>query len=358
MRTLPFLLCLFAVPLQAQDKKPLPPEKAKLAFLQQLDRPKVPLDPKNEKDPQVAGDYRIEVLSIASEKKADGTIERVPIRIVQLKAESKSPRPVMILLHGTGGSKDGMADWLKEFASHGFLALAIDARYHGARVPESKGAEAYVKAITKAWQTPEGKPMEHPFYYDTVWDLWRVLDYVEKRPDVNPRLIGMLGISMGGIQTYLASSVDERVAVALPLIAVQSFKWSLENDKWAGRANTIKATHETAAKDLNEEKVNQKVCRTLWNKIIPGILDDFDCPNLLPLYAGRPLFIANGELDPNCPIEGSKIAIESVTKAYKNAKCEDKLVVRINKGIAHKVTDEDRKEAIEFAKKWLLKSGG
>jgi hypothetical protein len=57
---------------------------------------------------------------------------------------------------------------------------------------------------------------------------------------------------MGGIETWLAGSVDERVAVLVPMIGVQSFRWSLENDKWEGRANTIKGAHEAAAKDLGE----------------------------------------------------------------------------------------------------------
>ena len=80
----------------------------------------------------------------------------------------------------------------------------------------------------------------------------------ETRDDVDAKRIGMMGISMGGIQTWLAASVDDRVAVAAPLIGVQSFRWSLENDKWQGRANTIKAAHEAAAKDLGEPMVNQQ----------------------------------------------------------------------------------------------------
>ena len=80
----------------------------------------------------------------------------------------------------------------------------------------------------------------------------------------------MIGFSMGGIETWLAASVDERVKVAVPAIGVQSFRWCLDNDRWQGRANTIKAAHEAAAKDLGEPAVNQKVCRALWNKVIPG----------------------------------------------------------------------------------------
>ena len=110
---------------------------------------------------------------------------------------------------------------------------------------------------------------------------------------------------MGGIETWLAAAVDDRVTVAAPLIGVQSFRWSLENEKWQGRANTIKAAHEAAAKDLGEPMVNKRVCRELWSKVIPGILDDYDCPNVIRLFAGRPLFIANGDQDGNCPIGGA-----------------------------------------------------
>ena len=197
--------------------------------------------------------------------------------------------------------------------------------------------------------------MEHPFYYDTVWDLWRLIDMIVAEKSLDGKHIGMLGISMGGIQTLLAASVDDRVTVAAPLIAVQSFRWSLENDKWQGRTNTIKAAHEVAAKDLGEPMVNRKVCRELWNKVIPGMLDDFDCPNLIRLFAGRSLFIANGDQDPNCPVEGAKIAIAAAEDAFTKAGAKDRLSVSVAEGVGHKVTDEQHAAAVEFCVKWLKK---
>jgi dienelactone hydrolase len=350
---LPFAL-VFAFTFTATTAgQPLPPDKAKAAFLKLLDRPRVPADVK-EGVGLASGAIAVSEWSFASEKKADGTVERVPVLMV-VPAGAKGKLPVVIVLHGTGGSKEGVKSWLTDFAAEGIIGIAIDARYHGARSGGAKGSAAYVAAITKAWQTPAGKPMEHPFYYDTVWDLWRLIDVLEKRPDVDPKRIGMMGISMGGIQTWLAASVDDRVAVAAPLIGVQSFQWSLENDKWQGRANTIKATHEAAAKDLGEPAVNKRVCREVWNKVIPGILDDYDCPNLLPLFAGRALFIANGDMDANCPVEGARIAIKAAEAAFTKAGTNDRLVVRVNQGVGHKVTDDDRKECIAFCVKWLKK---
>lgn len=352
MRCLLVALVTFTLaPLASAD--PLPPEKARAALLKLLDRPKV--KPEVEEDTaKTANQLVYQKWTFASEKRADGTVERVPVLQVS-PAGPNQKRPVMIVLHGTGGSAEGVRGWLEEFARVGIVGIAIDARYHGTRATAGKGSTAYVAAITKAWKAPADK-QEHPFYYDTVWDLWRLVDVLEARTGIDPKRIGMMGISMGGIQTWLAASVDERVAVAAPLIGVQSFKWSLENDKWQGRANTIKATHEAAAKDLGEPAVNKKVCRELWSKVIPGILDDFDCPNLLPLFAGkhpRALFIANGDMDGNCPIEGAKIAIRAAEDAFAKAGAKDKLAVRVNTGVGHKVTDEDRKACVEFCAKWL-----
>lgn len=361
MRRLPLLLLVaVALPLpalHAQDQKPLPPKDAKAAFLKLLDRPKVPPDMRPEAAPVKKDGLTYHRRSFASEKKADGTVERVPYLAVAPE-KLKGKMPAMIVLHGTGGSKDGVASWLEEFARQGIVGIAIDARYHGDRVGGAKGSAAYVAAITKAWRTPAGKPMEHPFYYDTVWDLWRLLDLLEQDPDIDPKRIGMLGISMGGIQTWLAASVDDRVAVAAPLIGVQSFRWSLENDRWQGRANTIKAAHEAAATDLGEPAVNRRVCRELWGKVIPGILDDFDCPNLIRLFAGRALFVANGELDNNCPAEGAKLAMAAAAEAFDAAGAKDKLEIRIAEGVGHAVTPEHHKAAVAFCVKWLTGKKG
>jgi dienelactone hydrolase len=347
-----WVLSLFFVPLiaRADDlSKALTPAETRKAFLTLLDRPRVEPDVKDLPG-SASGAVATFSFTFASEKKRDGSIERVPVLCVRPAKEGRYP--VVIALHGTGGNKEGMKPWLTDLAKRGIMGVAIDARYHGDRSGGAKGSTAYGAAITAAWKAPKDR-MEHPFYYDTVWDLWRLIDVLEKRPDVDPKRIGMLGISMGGIQTWLAAGADERVAVALPLIAVQSFRWSLDNDKWQGRANTIKATHEAAAKDLGEPAVNAKVCRALWGKIIPGITNEFDCPQMLSLFAGRPLYIANGTEDANCPIDGARIAIRAAETAYATAGAKEKLKVSIAEGVGHKVTDEQRAEALAWCEKWL-----
>jgi dienelactone hydrolase len=337
-----------------------PVAEVKAAFLKMLDRPRVPLDVKVEESPaEPKGtppeklNYTTEWLSIATEKKADGSIERVPVLLIRPN-DRKGKLPCVIALHGTGGNKESQKGFMIDLAKRGMIGVAIDARYHAARVPNAKGSDAYVAAITNAWRTKPGEPMEHPFYYDTCWDLWRTIDYLVTRDDVDPERLGMMGISMGGIQTWLAASVDERIKVAVPAIGVQSFRWSLEHDEWQGRARTIKQAHDAAAKDLGESEINQRVCRELWSKVIPGILDQYDCPSMLRLFAkDRHLLILNGEKDPNCPLGGAKLAFASAEEAFNSEHRSEHLKIMVATGVGHAVTTEHRTAALDWLEKWL-----
>ncbi len=349
------LLLILLTPALVRAQAPVPgpyppPAEVRAAFKRLLDRPLIP--------PALSGEAKtdnvltIERLSFASERKPDGTTERVPMLIVK-PANRTGRLPAVIVLHGTGGTKDRMLDWLTDLAKRGIIGVAIDARYHGDRSGGAKGKEAYERAITRAWRAKPGEPQENPFYYDTVWDLWRTVDVLRDRPDIDPARIGMMGVSMGGIETWLAAAADERVAVAVPAIGVQSFRWSLEHDRWQGRARTIQQAHDAAAKDLGEPRVNARVCRELWAKVIPGITDQFDCPSMLRLMAGRPLLILNGDQDPNCPIEGARLAFASAEAAYRAAGAADKLKIMVAEGVGHKVTAEQRRAALDWLAKWL-----
>jgi dienelactone hydrolase len=352
--TVAAIVVLFAVALPAAPptSKYPPPEEVRAAFLKQLDRPRVPPDPQEVSPPTEEDGLVTENLTIASERKPSGPLERVPILIVR-PSSSTERLPAVIVLHGTGGNKEAMKPMLEKLAERGIIGVAIDARYHGARSGGKPKSEAYVAAITKAWEAKPGEFQEHPFFYDTCWDLWRLLDYLEQRDDVDPKRIGMIGFSMGGIQTWLAASVDKRVAVAVPAISVQSLAWGLENDHWHARAKTIAGAHQAAARDMGESEVNARVCKALWNKIIPGMLDRYDGPSMIRLFAPRPLLVLSGELDPNCPLEGAQLAFDEAERVYQDADATDNLKIDVAPGVAHKVTDEQREMALDWFERWF-----
>ena len=50
-----------------------------------------------------------------------------------------------------------------------------------------------------------------------VWNAMRAVDYLETRPEVDGRRIGMTGISGGGSVTWFTAAADERIAAAGPV---------------------------------------------------------------------------------------------------------------------------------------------
>jgi pimeloyl-ACP methyl ester carboxylesterase len=283
--------------------------------------------------------------------------ENMPVLIYKPVVKGQTKFPVVIFLHGTGGNKDGgdTKALFTKLAKLGIMGVAIDARYHGERIAGgAHGAKEYTEAAYKAFKTNDKTHHAYPFLYDTSYDLWRLVDYLVTRPDVRADRIGMGGISMGGIETWLAASVDTRIRAAVLGISVQSFKWSLENDKWQGRAGTIADAHKKAARDLGDSTTNKTNVKAVWDKILPGITDEFDCPSMIRLFAPRPLLILSNDKDGNNPYPGAQIGFAAATEAYKAKNSLDKLNIQVQPNLGHVFNAKDTELSIAFFKKWLV----
>ncbi len=319
-------------------------------FLKLIDRPKVPLAPEIKETARANGlvEYRFTYGADAA--------DRVPGMLVE-SADGTGRRPVVIALHGTGGSKAGELPLLRRLAQRGFIGVAIDGRYHGERATPTTGhPNDYDKAILKAWESPE--PHEHPFFFDSVWDVMRLVDYLETREDVDAQRVGLYGVSKGGIETYLTAAVDTRIAVAVPCISVESFRWAMENDSWESRIGTIQTAFDAAAKEAGVAKPDGTFVSTFYDHVAPAIAGEFDGPSMVPLIAPRPLMTVNGEIDPRTPMPGLKLCIDATKAAYKAVGAEDHLEVRIQPNTAHKVNPDSEQAAIEWFVRWLKPEAG
>ncbi|CAE8606620.1 unnamed protein product, partial [Polarella glacialis] len=255
-------------------------------------------------------------------------------------------RPVVLLLHSTGKCKEYVAEHLERWAQKGFLAVAYDARYHGERAlpgaglrelslqalgpalvdeivaTEQQRLKVYHAALVRAWRTGA----ESPFVFDTAGDGICVIDYLVSRSDVDAKRIGVVGISLGGMSSWLLAAADERVSVAVPAIGVQSFRYALEQEIWAARVDTIRPVFEAAAKDLGKKEVDTATVEAVWQRIVPGLAvadasqsTAFDAPLTLPCVAPRPMLVISGEKDPRCPLQGVRLALASAEAAYASA---------------------------------------
>src|SRR5205085_11511698 len=138
------------VNLSSLDDYP-PPEKVAKDFTILLNRPKVDFKPSFE---------TIRTDSVLIEKGFIYTEpgEKMPVLVYKPKTPQPTSFPVVICLHGTGGSKDDgdIRRLMYRLTQIGYMGVAIDARYHGERIASRANTSVqYVEAITKAWQSRE-----------------------------------------------------------------------------------------------------------------------------------------------------------------------------------------------------------
>lgn len=265
---------------------------------------------------------------------ADDDQAWVPLRIIR-PAEITSPAPVVIFLHGTNGNKDNYRPRQELYAMRGYLTCAVDARWHGDRcapgLTPCVGISEYQQALVRSWKGDPAKP----FLLDNVWEMIQLLDYLETREDVDSSRIAMTGTSLGGMHTWLTAVVDDRVAVAAPMIGIQGFQWAIDHVAYQSRVSSIPDVFEAARIDLGRSEIDPEVVTQVWNKIIPNLLAEYDSPKSLPLLAPRPLLAANGELDPRCPLPGVMEAMESAKKAYRAAGVPDDVSLFVERDLMH-----------------------
>src|SRR5581483_6280789 len=122
-------------------------DSTRAAFLKLIDRPRVAPAPIAEDSPAPGG-MVLTKFSFAAEQG-----ERVPGLLLRQSAPGR--RPVVVVLHGTGGNKEGQLPILRQLAAKGFTAIAIDGRYHGARTKAGTGSGEYSDAILHTYRTGE-----------------------------------------------------------------------------------------------------------------------------------------------------------------------------------------------------------
>jgi len=324
-----------------QTTQPLSVAETRRQFLAMIDRPKVDLAP--EVDPKKAeGPFDRYRFTYASEQG-----QRVPGLLIakgELLGDGQR-HPAVIVLHGTTEKKESQLELLKLLAAKDFIAVSIDGRFHGERGNQAD----YNNAIAQAFA--DGK--SHPLYFDTVWDVMRLIDYLQSRPDVDPDRIGLMGISKGGIETWLTTAADPRVKAAVPFIGLNSFAWGLENNTWPDRVGTFKVGFAAAAKSAGVTAPDAAFARQFYDHVIPGMDADFDAPKMVALIAPRPLLAINGDKDPLNPVPSARVCERAAIAGYAAAGKSDQFRLEFQKNTGHAVTPQAKADAVAWMERWL-----
>lgn len=131
----------------------------------------------------------------------------VDIHACFVPSESSLSGPTLIVSHGAGEFKENYFEMARSLSRQGISCLLLDMHGHGA-----SGGHAYHVSI-REW----------------VADLLAALDYLETRPDVDPKKIGAFGLSSGGTAILEVAAIDPRLRalVALDATVMNTLPWSI-----------------------------------------------------------------------------------------------------------------------------------
>ena len=128
------------------------------------------------------------------------------------------------------------------------------------------------------------------------WDDVRTVDYLLTRPDVDPQRIGCVGLSVGGLRSCHLAALDERIRAAVVVGWMASFPAQLKRQI----RNTIGHT-----------------------KIVPGLYQHLDYPDIASLAMPTPMLVINGTKDGLFELEGVKASFAKLNACYAKAGVPD-----------------------------------
>ena len=158
-----------------------------------------------------------------------------------------------------------------------------------------------------------------------LWDDLRTLDYLAGRPEVDPRRLGCVGLSVGGYRSFLLAALDDRIKVAVDVGWMSSF-----------------ASH-----------IRRHVTNTIGLSFhIAGLYRYLDLPDLAALIAPRAVLVINGSRDQLFPAAGVDAAFKKIAQCFGKAGVSDPQRCRLYDA-PHQFNVEMQAEAWEWIQRWL-----
>jgi len=216
------------------------------------------------------------------------------------------------------GAKFQYQDRALWFVSHGFACLVLDTLEFGEVAGIHHGThDLNMWPWLSLGYTPAGVE---------VWNAIRALDYLQTRPEVDARHIGLTGISGGGAMTWYTAAVDERISAAAPVCS--SFTFGSQAEHWVARG--------------------QCDCIYYHNTYMQ------DFPVVGALIAPRPLLILSGQRDSIFPPDGYHEVYERAKRIYQLYTGVNADRIReVDDNVEHSDPPLFLREARQWMQRWL-----
>jgi dienelactone hydrolase len=291
---------------------------------------------------------------------------RVPAYVL-IPKKAKFPAPALVALHDHGGfyfwGKEKLIEGenehpvLAEFKKHyyggvsiasalvrqGYVVIVIDMFYWGERRlildddaadwrerPRSISAGRIAAFNQRAGQNEQlvGRTIfAAGFTWPGIifWDDIRTVDYLVTRPEVDPKRIGCVGLSVGGLRSCHLAALDDRIKAAVIIGWMASFPAQLK------------------------DHVRHTIGHT---KLVPGLYRYLDYPDVATLGMPAALLIINGSRDQLFDLDGVRQSFDKIRACYKKAGIAEKVRARLY-DTPHEFNSDMQAEAWKWLEKWV-----
>lgn len=243
----------------------------------------------------------------------------------------RNPAPGLLYVHAHGGDYDrgkeellGGRDVLRPYApvcaEKGIVTLAIDSWCFSGRKHKTDGARGEQDEFKfMLWQ---GQVL----WGMMLFDEFQAVTYLLGRPEVNPKQIGVFGLSMGSTKAWWLAALDPRIACCANLCCLTDYEELIRIDNLVGHGVYY---------------------------YVPGLLKHFQAHEICELIVPRPHLSLNGRRDPLTPPAGVERIRDHLLPLYRKYGCEADCRIELE-DCAHEETPSMRTAVLEWFDKHLV----
>lgn len=253
--------------------------------------------------------------------------------ILLVPKNRKGPAPAIVGLHGHGSSKESMCtdprsgQNISLMAKRGYVVAAIDACFNGDRVGKGpagkldKGAGPQEMTMFKLYLL-QGR---------SLWGMMLreeqcLIDYLETRPEVDPRRIAATGMSMGCTRSWWLAAIDDRIQAVVGVACFTRYTELIHHG------------------NLRYHGIYY---------FVPGVFAHFDTEAIHALIAPRPHLELSGDQDGGAPTDGILVLEKKLGEVYRLHGKADQFRSVIYKDTGHEYLPEMKEEMVRWFERFL-----
>jgi dienelactone hydrolase len=267
---------------------------------------------------------------------------------LMLLPKSAGPHPAVLLLHDHGGKFDigkekiiapweesaekiqSANDWVKkyyggrfigdELAKLGYVCFATDMLNWSDR----GGAGGDGQQALAANLFHLGSSFAGIIAFEDI----RAAEFLSLQPEVDPKRIAAMGLSVGGFRTWQVAALSDHIAAGVSVCWMSTYK------------------------ALMVPGNNQTNGSSAFTMLHPGLAQYLDYPDVASIACPKPLMFCNGNADKLFPLHSIEEAFATMRKVWDSQKAGDKLVTKLYDS-PHEFNLAMQSDAFKWLDSWM-----